>query len=551
MTKYTVQQHFEYHQRSWPSKRIDKAPIWCSVDLRDGNQALRNPMNPENKLKIFETLVQIGFKEIEISFPSASKTDYEFTRRLIENGHIPPDTSIQILTQARKHLIRKSFEALRDAPNVIIHLYNSTSPAQRNVVFKKNCSEIINLAIDSVRMIRDESTKHNGKVTLEYSPESFSQTEPDFACDICNAVVDAWDPQADEKVIINLPSTVEISTPNVFADQVEYVINRFHRKANIITSVHTHNDRGCAIAAAELAILAGAQRVEGTLFGNGERTGNTDLITLALNMFSQGIDSGLDFSDIGSVSDVYTECTDMTIHPRHPYAGELVFTAFSGSHQDAISKGLSDYNQKGGVWQVPYLPIDPKDIGRSCENIIRINSQSGKGGAAFILNEICGFQIPKKMYPEIGNKVKTIADKKGRELSVEEIRNAFMTEFVNISEHARISEYNIEESTVTDNRHGICINAKLLHSGKEITVKGKGNGLLDALSNAINSYGLKYQIISYHEHSIERGSNAKAVSYIELENDNKKRCFGAGIDTDIALASVLALTSALNRLYRK
>lgn len=549
MEKYKVQQPFSYQQRTWPSKSIKKAPLWCSVDLRDGNQALINPMNSEKKLKLFQNLVHTGFKEIEISFPSASKTDYEFTRTLIENGHIPQDTSIQILTQAREHLVKKSFEALRDAPNVIIHLYNSTSPAQRDVVFKKTRSEIINLAVDSVKMIRDESAKHNGRVTLEYSPESFSQTEVDFACDICNAVIDSWNPQSEEKIIINLPSTVEISSPNIFADQVEYVISNLIRKENVITSVHTHNDRGCAVAAAEMAILAGAQRVEGTLFGNGERTGNADLITLALNLFSQGIDCGLDFSDIQSISDTYTECTGMPIHPRHPYAGKLVFTAFSGSHQDAISKGLSAYNQKRGQWQVPYLPIDPKDIGRNYEGIIRINSQSGKGGAAFVLNEICGFQIPKNMYPEIGNKVQKIADIRGNELSVEEVRNIFMNEFVNRSDFLRISEYNVERAKASDCNRQISITATINDSGKKVSVKGKGNGFLDALSKAINSYGLKYRILSYHEHSIETGSQAQAVSYIELENFNKKKCFGAGIDTDITQASVLALTSALNRLY--
>ncbi|MDO5575906.1 MAG: 2-isopropylmalate synthase, partial [Fibrobacter sp.] len=459
MNKYTVQQSFQYNQRTWPTKSIKKAPIWCSVDLRDGNQALKNPMNAENKLEFFKTLVKIGFKEIEISFPSASETDYNFTRFLIENNHIPQGTFIQVLTQAREHLIKKSFDALQGAHGVIMHIYNSTSPAQRNVVFKKSCSEIIKLAVDGVKMIRDESTRYNGKVILEYSPESFSQTEPQFACDICNAVVDAWEPHNDEKVIINMPSTVEISTPNIFADQVEYVISQLNKRENIITSIHTHNDRGCAIAAAELAILAGVDRVEGTLFGNGERTGNADIVTLALNMFSQGIDPQLDFSDIGSISKVYTKCMNMPIHPRHPYAGELVFTAFSGSHQDAISKGLSAYNNEGGLWQVPYLPIDPTDIGRSCENIIRINSQSGKGGAAFVLNEICGLGIPHAMYSEVGQAVKTAADSKGKELSVEEIRAVFFTEFVNRTEHINIPEYNTEKLDSGNSAPQIGINA--------------------------------------------------------------------------------------------
>jgi 2-isopropylmalate synthase len=444
MRKYGPVPYVDFPNRTWPGKTLQKAPVWCSVDLRDGNQALINPMSPEQKLRFYKLLVKTGFKEIEISFPSASKADYDFTRALIDDGHIPDDVTIQVLTQAREHLIRKTFESIRNSRRAIVHMYNSTSPAQREIVFSKSSKEIIALAVDGIKMIRDQVSSHNGEIVLEYSPESFSQTELSFSSDICNAVIEAWAPAPHEQVIINLPSTVEISSPNVYADQIEYMSGKLIQRKQVIVSVHTHNDRGCAVAAAELAILAGADRVEGTLIGNGERTGNADLITLAMNLFSHGIETGLDFTNHKEISNIYTTCTGMEISQRHPYIGELVFTAFSGSHQDAISKGLHHYQTHKGSWNVPYLPIDPQDISRSYEAVIRINSQSGKGGSAYILEQFYGYTIPKEMHPELGAAVQRYADSKGTELSHNDVYNSFTKEFINVSGPIQIGKFTIE-----------------------------------------------------------------------------------------------------------
>lgn len=547
MKKYGPAPIIDFKQRTWPSKTIEKAPVWCSVDLRDGNQALINPMNSAQKIMYFKMLLQIGFREIEISFPSASKTDFDFTRTLISDGHIPDNVTIQVLTQARKHLIDKTFQALIGAKKSIVHLYNSTSPVQREIVFRKSKNDVIAIAVDGVKLIQDYAAKHDGEIVLEYSPESFSQTELSFASDICNAVLDTWKPSEQHKIIINLPSTVEVTTPNVFADQIEFMKNNI-KSEHVMLSVHTHNDRGCAVAAAELAMLAGADRVEGTLFGNGERTGNADLITMALNCYSHGIDPKLCFSNFSDIQKVYSNCTGLSISPRHPYAGELVFTAFSGSHQDAISKGLISFEKFRGKWDVPYLPIDPKDIGRDYESVIRINSQSGKGGAAYILNQFYGFNIPKEIHPEIGTAIQIYADNKGAELTHEEVFNCFRNTFVNVNGPFEIEQFTIEPGIVkNESPRNVSIKATIINSKEKITIEGSGNGLINALAQAINSLGTGFKIISFSEHSLDEGSEARAAAYIQIETDTGNRISGIGVDTDIAFASLKALSSALNR----
>jgi len=508
-------------------------------------------MTPQQKLAFFKLLIGIGFKEIEISFPSASKADYDFTRLLVENGHIPDNVIIQVLTQSREHLIDKTFEAVADVKKAIIHLYNSTSPVQREIVFRKKPDEIIKLAIDGVKMIKERAAVQNGEIMLQYSPESFSQTELSFASDICNAVIETWNPVGEQKVIINLPSTVEISSPNVYADQIEFMSNSLIRRKNVILSIHTHNDRGCAVAAAELAQLAGAQRVEGTLFGNGERTGNADLVTMALNCFAHGIDTGLSFDNINDIAKLYTEYTGMDISCRHPYAGELVFTAFSGSHQDAISKGLADYHDRHGKWAVPYLPIDPQDIGRSYEAIIRINSQSGKGGAAYIIEKFYNYIIPKEMYPEVGAVIQRFADNKSTELSYQDVFNCFSSEFINRHDIYRLTHFTLEPShdqTPDSTLRKIKVMATVQKADNSYTIEGNGNGFIDALTQAINYLGVGVRIISYAEHSLSSGSEAKAAAYMQIENLNGKKCFGVGVDTDIAFASLKSFLSALNRI---
>ncbi|MCF6330781.1 MAG: 2-isopropylmalate synthase [Sulfurimonas sp.] len=543
MGKYRPYPQIDLPSRQWPTKTITNAPAWCSVDLRDGNQALINPMDMNKKLELFTLLLKLGFKEIEVGFPSASKVEFDFLRRLVDDDLIPDDVTIQVLVQAREHLIAKSFEALKGVKKATVHLYNSTSIAQRKIVFSKTKKEIIALALDGVDLIKKHEKNHDGEIFLEYSPESFTGTELEFSAEICNAVTARWGISDNRKVIINLPATVEMSTPNVYADQIEWMANHLNNRKNVIISTHTHNDRGTSIAATELALLAGADRVEGTLLSNGERTGNVDIITLALNMTTQGIDSKLNFSDINEVLNVVEKCTEMVTHARHPYVGELVYTAFSGSHQDAINKGLHFQKEKEDeLWEVPYLPIDPLDVGRTYESIIRINSQSGKGGVAYILEEKFGFLLPKSMHPEIGKLVQAKSDKKGVELSADEILEVFKENYFNISEKLSLIDFTLSSK----NSISKC-KLKYTYNSKEITSEGEGNGPIDACKKALKKdFPMDFVIKSYFEHSCGDKSTAKAVAYIEIVHDNKST-FGVGADNDIATASIKALFCALNR----
>jgi len=544
--KYKPYPKIDLPDRKWPDNVITKAPRWCSVDLRDGNQALINPMSMEKKLELFSLLLKIGFKEIEVGFPSASKVEFDFLRRLVEDNLIPDDVTIQVLVQAREHLIAKTFEALQGVKKATVHLYNSTSVAQRKIVFKKEKEEIIKLALEGVDLVKKYEKEHDGEIFLEYSPESFTGTELEFAAEISNAVTQRWGISKERPVILNLPATVEMATPNIYADQVEWMIRHIDNREHIIISTHTHNDRGTSVAATELALLAGADRVEGTLLGNGERTGNVDIITLALNMTTQGIDSHLDFSNVNEVVEVVERCTEMKTSPRQPYVGELVYTAFSGSHQDAINKGLAYQKAKEDpFWEVPYLPIDPEDVGRSYESIIRINSQSGKGGVAYILEKNYGYQLPKAMHPEIGRSVQAYSDEKGRELEPQEILAIFKKEYFEVKEH--ISFIDLTISSTKD-----ITNCELVYkyNGKKIVAKGEGNGPIDACKKALmQDYEHDFVIKSYSEHSCGDKSSAKAVAYIEIQSKEVLSCFGVGEDNDIAIASVKALFSALNRAF--
>jgi len=545
--KYKPYPQIDLPSRQWPTKTITHAPAWCSVDLRDGNQALINPMNMEKKLELFTLLLKLGFKEIEVGFPSASKVEFDFLRRLVDDNLIPDDVTVQVLVQAREHLIAKSFDALKGVKKATVHLYNSTSVAQRKIVFGKSKEEIIALALEGVELIKKYEKVHDGEIFLEYSPESFTGTELEFSAQICNAVTDTWGISKRRKVIINLPSTVEMSTPNIYADQIEWMANHLDNRENVIISTHTHNDRGTSIAATELALLAGADRVEGTLLSNGERTGNVDIITLALNMTTQGVDSKLNFSDIGEVLDVVERCTEMVTHARHPYVGELVYTAFSGSHQDAINKGLAHQKAKDdNFWEVPYLPIDPEDVGRTYESIIRINSQSGKGGVAFILEKNYGYQLPKAMHPEIGKIVQGVTDVQGRELSADEILDIFKDTYFKTKEH--ISFVHVSLSS----KDGISkCDLTYKHNGKEINAIGEGNGPIDACKNALmKDYKHEFSIKSYSEHSCGDKSSAKAVAYIELQTSETISCYGVGADNNIATASLKAMFCALNRAFK-
>ena len=533
----------------WTGKSyIEKAPVWCSVDLRDGNQALITPMNLEEKLEFFKLLVDIGFKEIEIGFPAASETEYEFCRTLIEQDMIPDDVAIQVLTQSREHIIEKTFEALRGCKNAVVHLYNSTSVAQREQVFRKSKEEIIDIAVTGAKLCKEYREKYEGNFRFEYSPESFTGTEPEFALEICNAVLDIWQPSPDDKVIINLPVTVQVSMPHVYANQVEYMCENIKYRENVIISTHPHNDRGCAVADAEMALLAGADRVEGTLFGNGERTGNVDIITLAMNMYSQGIDPMLDFSDIPSITELYTRVTRMNVYERSPYSGKLVFAAFSGSHQDAIAKGMK-WREEGHTehWTIPYLPIDPKDVGREYSaDVIRINSQSGKGGIGYILETHFGYDLPKKMREVVGYMVKNISDHKHKELMPDEVYSIFKESFVDIA-----APLNVTETHYKQCNEGIEATVSLNFNGKKAAVTDTGNGRLDAVSNAIRSYTeLDFSINTYTEHALEVGSASKAVSYVEIIDGNGKSFWGTGIDNDIIISSINALISAVNNMLK-
>jgi 2-isopropylmalate synthase len=544
--KYRPYPTIDLPNRVWPTKIITEAPAWCSVDLRDGNQALINPMDMDKKLELFTLLLKLGFKEIEVGFPSASKVEFDFLRRLVDDKLIPDDVTVQVLVQAREHLIAKTFEALKGVKKATVHLYNSTSIAQRKIVFRKTKEEITALALEGVALVKKYEKEHDGEIFLEYSPESFTGTELEFAADISNAVTKAWGISDTRKVIINLPATVEMATPNIYADQIEWMARHLENRENVIISTHTHNDRGTSVAATELALLAGADRVEGTLLSNGERTGNVDIITLALNMTTQGIDSKLDFSDINEVLDVVERCTEMKTHARHPYVGELVYTAFSGSHQDAINKGLAYQKSKEDeFWEVPYLPIDPADVGRSYESIIRINSQSGKGGVAYILEKNYGYQLPKSMHPEIGKIVQAITDAKGKVLDAEEILEIFKETYFKMPEHISFVHVSLSSKDGISN-----CTLTYKYKNREITADGKGNGPIDACKNALmKDYEHEFTINSYSEHSCGDTSEAKAVAYIELQTTSTLSCYGVGADNNIATASIKAMFCALNRAF--
>lgn len=530
----------------WTKKSyIDKAPIWCSVDLRDGNQALITPMSLEEKLEFFKFLVKVGFKEIEIGFPAASETEYEFCRTLIEKNMIPDDVTIQVLMQSREHIIAKTFEALKGSKNAIVHLYNSTSYAQREQVFRKSKSEIIDIAVFGAKLCKEYREKTEGNFRFEYSPESFTGTEPEFALEICNAVLDVWQPTENDKVIINLPVTVSLSMPHIYANQVEYMCDNIKYRENVIISLHPHNDRGCAVADSEMGLLAGADRIEGTLFGNGERTGNVDIITLGMNMYSQGVDPQLDFSNIPEITEVYERVTRMKVYERQPYSGQLVFAAFSGSHQDAIAKGMKWREEnKCPHWTVPYLPIDPQDVGRVYEtDVIRINSQSGKGGIGYLMETKFGFNIPPKMREQFGYLVKSVSDHKHKELAPEEVFDIFKEKYINIENPINIKEIHYAQTG------GIEAKVIMEYNGKTAVVCNKGNGRLDAVSNAVKSYlNVGFTIETYTEHALENGSASQAVSYVGISDKNGSMFWGTGIDNDIITSSAKALVSAVNNM---
>lgn len=539
-----------YPEREWPNKEIQKAPIWCSVDLRDGNQALVEPMVVEEKIEMFNMLVQMGFKEIEIGFPAASQIEFDFLRQLVERRLIPDDVTVQVLTQCRDHLLKRTFESIQGIPKAVVHIYNSTSTLQRDVVFHMDREEIKQIAIDGVDMVKKYMKDYDGKVILEYSPESFTGTEMDYALDICNAVQRAWGPTPDNKMIINLPSTVEMTTPNVFADQIEWMSKHLENRESIVLSVHPHNDRGTGVAAAELAMLAGADRVEGTLFGNGERTGNVDILTIAYNMFSQGIDPELEIGDIKKIAEVYERCTKMHIDPRHPYAGKLVFTAFSGSHQDAINKGMHALmERKSEIWQVPYLPIDPSDIGREYEPVVRINSQSGKGGVAFVMDSFFGFKLPRGMHKEFADVIQKIAEKQG-EVAPDQIMEEFRIEYLDCKE-----PYHFRKCKITDFESGdqFTTVAVVTYSdhGETKQFEGVGNGPIDAVKRGLEEeLGISIKVLDYSEHALTSGSGAQAASYIHLmDQKTGKVTYGVGISSNITRASLRGIFSAVNRLF--
>lgn len=533
--------------RTWPNNTLHKAPIWCSVDLRDGNQSLPIPMSVEKKLKFWNTLVGMGYKDIEIGFPSASDTEFAFARKLIEGNHVPDDVRIQVLTQSREHLIRKTFEAVKGAKQAIIHLYNSTSVQQREVVFKMSKQEIIDIAVTGAKLIVELSKEYpETEFFYEYSPESFHATEIDYALEICEAVIDVFKPTPQKKVIINLPTTVEVATPNVFADQVEWFSRSLKDRDSVIISVHPHNDRGCAIATSELAMLAGADRVEGTLFGNGERTGNADILAIAMNLYSQGIDPEVDINDIDEIANVYKDCTLMDIHERHPYVGELVFTAFSGSHQDAINKGLKAYEgQDTDIWEVPYLPIDPQDVGRSYEPIIRINSQSGKGGVAYVLETFKGYKLPKTMHPEFAKFVQKKTDETGKELPPVEIYELFRYVYLTVDTNYKLGKYSI----ISQENGNVEITADIIINGKNKQMTAQGNGPISAFFHGIKALGYDdYSIEEYSEHALSDGADAEAIAYVQVNDGKGNKHYGVGVDSNIDSASMKAILSAMSFL---
>ncbi|PTX96666.1 2-isopropylmalate synthase [Opitutus sp. ER46] len=546
VTKYRPFPPVVLPNRQWPNRTLSRAPIWCSVDLRDGNQALAQPMSVEEKLEYFDLLVKIGFKEIEVGFPSASQIEFDFCRRLIEENHIPDDVAIQILCQCREELITRSVEALRGARHAIFHLYNSTSPSQRKHVFNASRADIVAIAVQGTKWVKQHTQPliaAGTNVRFEYSPESFTSTELEFALEICEAVTDVWQPTPANKIILNLPATVEYATPNVHADQIEWMSTHLTRRDCTLISLHTHNDRGTGVAATELALLAGADRVEGTLFGNGERTGNLDVVTVALNLYTHGIHPGLDFSNINEIREVYERCTRLEVPPRQPYAGELVFTAFSGSHQDAIKKSWAA-QQPDQPWDVLYIPVDPADIGRSYKAIIRINSQSGKGGVAYVLEHEFGYVLPKLMHKEIGKIINDVADAKGTELTPAEIHDVFRQEYLERAEPISLQQFKTSERNSVVKCDGVVV-----ISGSAHKVTGTGNGPIDAFTRALAGTNLpKFEVLSYSEHSLGKGSEARAVSYIQVRTERNHTVFGAGTDTNIELASIKAIVSALNRV---
>ncbi|MFW2366720.1 MAG: 2-isopropylmalate synthase [Desulforhopalus sp.] len=550
--KYRPYPQLNMPERQWPDKIIESPPTWCSVDLRDGNQALVQPMSLEKKLEMYRLIVEMGFKEIEVGFPSASQVEFDFTRQLIENDLIPDGVLIQVLTQAREPLIKRTFESVEGAKEVVVHLYNSTSTLQRRTVFQMSRKEIAALAVHGAQLLKEEEQKYPETLfRYEYSPESFTGTELDFSLEICEAVMDVLQPTPENKVIINLPATVELSTPNIYADQIEWFCNNMANRDSAIISLHTHNDRGCAVAATEMALMAGGERVEGTLFGNGERTGNVDIVTLALNMFTQGVDPGLKIHEINRIVDTYERVCRLPVHPRHPYAGELVYTAFSGSHQDAINKGMHAYDAADSeIWEVPYLPIDPSDVGRTYESIIRINSQSGKGGIAYVMEKDFGFKMPKAMHPEFGKVIQQVTDREGRELKHREIYETFEKEYLSPKSPYSLLAFHVVKRHINtgEKESSAEVEATLDINGEERTISASGNGPLDAFCSALKrDVTGDFKLQRYHEHALEGGSSAKAAAYIEIRSLDGSVCWGTGVDTDIIIASIKAVLSSLNR----
>lgn len=541
----------DYPEREWPNKEIEKAPVWCSVDLRDGNQALIDPMIVEEKIEMFLFLIKLGFKEIEVGFPAASQIEFDFLRQLVDRKLIPDDVKVQVLTQCREELIERTFEAIEGCKQAIVHIYNSTSTLQRDVVFGKDKEHITEIAVNGTKMVKERAAKFPGKIILEYSPESFTGTELDYALEICTAVQETWGATKENPIIINLPSTVEMTTPNVYADRIEWMNKHFKNRESIILSIHPHNDRGTGVASAELALLAGAERVEGTLFGNGERTGNVDALNIAYNMFSQGIDPELKIEHINEIIEIYERCCKIPIHPRHPYAGKLVFTAFSGSHQDAINKGVKAMKERGSeIWEVPYLPIDPADIGREYEPIVRINSQSGKGGVAFVMDTYFGFKLPKAMHKEFANVIQKISEKQG-EVSPDQIMESFREEYLNRKEPIHFRRLRVDDlSGETKSEFDTKVHVIYTNRGEQKSFEAVGNGPIDAVKRGIaEELEVNIKILDYEEHALQSGSNSQAAAYIHLlDADTGSVTYGVGVSSNITRASVRAIFSAINRL---
>lgn len=550
--KYRRNPVIDYPERQWPGKEIEKAPIWCSVDLRDGNQALVDPMVVEEKIEMFQYLIKLGFKEIEVGFPAASQIEFDFLRHLIEHDMIPDDVYVQVLTQCREELIARTFESIQGCKQAIVHIYNSTSTLQRDVVFHMDRSHIVDIAVKGTELVKKYAADFPGKIVLEYSPESFTGTELDFALEICTAVQKTWGATKENPIIINLPSTVEMNTPNVYADQIEWMNRHFENRESIILSIHPHNDRGTGVASAELALLAGAERVEGTLFGNGERTGNVDVLNIAYNMFSQGINPELEIGHVNDIIGIYERCCKIPIHPRHPYAGKLVFTAFSGSHQDAINKGVHAMQERGNeYWEVPYLPIDPADIGRKYEPVVRINSQSGKGGVAFVMDTVYGYKLPKKMQREFADVIQYISEQEGGEVEPQKMMEAFKKEYFENKMPFELVFVDIDDNMANDETH---VSLDFKYNGKAIHSEADGNGPIDAVKLAVKQCvpQVDFSVLDYSEHSLGKGSGAKAAAYIEMrDNRSGNITFGVGVSSNITRASIRGMFSAMNRLAKK